>query len=117
MFIATGKIAELIVFLAAAILTGYFMWSAIKGKTIKLRKMAMIDAIPDVVDRAVETGLPIHCGAGEYAYLSGMYAPMTIAGMNVLRYVSRFCFRKGARIIADVAVNPEAYPLMDGIVR
>jgi hypothetical protein len=79
--------------------------------------MSFIDALPDVVDRAVETNLPIHCGAGEYAYLSGMYTPMTVAGMHVLRHVSRLCFRKGARLIADVAINPEAYALMDGIVR
>ena len=88
-----------------------------QGKTIKLRKLSFIEALPDAVDRAVESNLPIHCGAGEYAYLSGMYAPMTVAGVHVLRYVSRLCFRKGARIMADVAINPEAYALMDGIVR
>jgi len=115
--IGTGKISEFLVFIAGMVCTAYFLWRAMQGKTIKLRSMAMIEALPDVVDRAVETGRPIHCGAGEYAYLSGMYAPMTIAGMNILRYTARLCFRKGARLIADVACNPEAYPLMDGIVR
>lgn len=115
--IGSGKIAELSIFAVIAAATLFLLWRAMKGKTVKLRHITMVDAIPDIVDRAVETGKPIHCGAGEYAYLSGMFTPMTIAGMNVLRYTTRLCFRKGARIIAHVACNPEAFPLIDGIVR
>ncbi len=115
--IASGKITEFVVFVVGAAFALFFLWRAMKGKIIKLRNLPMVDAISDAVDRAVETGKPIHCGAGELAYLSGMFTPMTIAGMNVLRYTARLCFRKGARLIAHVAYNPEAYPLIDGIVR
>lgn len=115
--IASGKISEFLIFITGAGFAIFFLWRAMQGKTVKLRSIPMVDAISDAVDRAVETGKPIHCGAGEYAYLSGMFTPMTIAGMNVLRYTARLCFRKGARLIAHVACNPEAYPLIDGIVR
>jgi len=114
--IESGKLAEFLVFIVGSISGLYFLWQGMQGKTFKLRRLAAVEAIPEVVDRAVETGRPVICGAGELAYLSGMYSTMTIAGMNVLRYTARECFKKGARLIAVSPVNPEALPLMDGIV-
>ncbi|MEM2921702.1 MAG: DUF6754 domain-containing protein [Candidatus Bathyarchaeia archaeon] len=114
--IAAGKLAEFLVFIVGLVAGLYFLWLGMRGKTFKLRRLAAVEAIPEVVDRAVETGKPIIVGAGELAYLSGMYSTMTIAGMNVLRYTARESFKKGARVIAVSPVNPEALPLMDGII-
>jgi len=114
--IETGKFAEFLVFIAGLIAGLYFLWQGMRGKTFRLRRLAAVEAISEVVDRAVETGKPVICGAGELAYLSGMYSTMTIAGMNVLRYTARECFKKGARLIAVSPCTPEALPLMDGLI-
>lgn len=117
MSIATGRYTEFLIMVVTAIATYYFLWMAVRGKPQELREMPQIDAISDAVDRGVETGRPVYCSPGDMAYLSGMYAPMTIAGMNVIRYTARLAVRKGARIILPVPCNPEAMPLIDGIFR
>jgi hypothetical protein len=77
--------------------------------------MAQVQAISDGVDRAVEEGKAIFATPGNLAYLSGLYAPMTINGMNLVRYTARLAVRRGAKIIFPVPYNPEAMPLIDGI--
>ena len=108
---------EFIIFLILAITTGYYLWIAGKGAKIRLRMLPQIEAISDGVDKAVEEGKPVICTPGDKAALSGMYAPMTIAGMNIYRYVTTLCVQKGARIIGIVPRTPEILPLMDGIFR
>jgi len=115
--IATGKVAEFVVFIVSAVAGIYYLWSAMQGKAQELRKMPQIDAIAEGVDRAVEQGRPVYISPGDQAYLSGMYAPMTIAGMNVLRYTTRLAVQRGARVIIPVPTNPESMPLIDGIFR
>jgi len=115
--IATGKVAEFVVFIASAIAGIYYLWSAMKGKTQALRPMPQVDAISEGVDKAVEEGKPVYASPGDQAYLSGMYAPMTITGMNVLRYTAKLAIQKGARVIFPVPVNAESLPLIDGIFR
>jgi hypothetical protein len=113
----SGKIAEL-VFLAGAIsIVVFFQLRAMRGKPEPLRKMDQVEAISEGVDKAVEEGKPVYVSPGNMAYFSGLYAPMTINGMNILRYTARLCVRKGARVIFPVPYNPEALPLIDGIFR
>jgi hypothetical protein len=113
----SGKVAELTFLFMAMALVLYYLWSALKGKPQPLRRLPAVDAISDGIDRAVEEGKPVYVGAGDLAYLSGMYAPMTINGMNILRYTARMCVQKGAKIIIPSPYNPEALPLIDGIYR
>lgn len=84
---------------------------------MKLRSLPQLEAISEGVDRAVEMGLPVIASAGNIAYLSGMYAPMTIAGMNIFRYTATLAVRRGARIFGLVPQLPEVISLMDGIFR
>jgi len=112
-----GRIIELIFFLVSGVVTWYFLYKAHKGETFEIRNMVQVQAISDGVDKAVEEGRPIFAAAGNLAYLSGLYAPMTINGMNIVRYTTRLAIRRGARIILPVSWNPEAMPLIDGIFR
>jgi len=117
MAVQSGKIVELAVSIITAVAALYYLWSAMQGKSQELRHMTQLDAISDGVDKAVEEGKPVYISPGDQAYLQGMYAPMTIAGMNVLRYTTRLAIRRGARVIYPVPVNPESLPLIDGIFR
>jgi hypothetical protein len=115
--IEAGKNAQFGIFIIIAFAGFYYLWRALTGHRIEMRKMEQFVAISDVVDRAVELGRPMYATAGNRAYLAGMFAPMTIAGMNAIRYITRLCIRRGARIILPSPVNPEALPLIDGIFR
>jgi len=115
--IVAGKVVEFLISVMIAVAAIYYLWSAMKGKVQDLRLMPQVEAISDVVDKAVEEGKPVYISPGDQAYLSGMYAPMTIAGMNVLRYTTRLAIRRGARPAYPVPVNPESLPLIDGIFR
>jgi hypothetical protein len=115
--IGDGKIVDFIFLLITAIPAFYYLNKATQGERMKLRSLPQLEAISEGVDRAVETGLPIIASAGNIAYLSGMYAPMTIAGMNIFRHTATLAVRKGARIIGLVPQLPEVISLMDGIFK
>jgi hypothetical protein len=78
-----------------------------------------MEAIGDVVDRAVETGKPIYLSAGGRAALIGTLAPMTISGLNVIRYASHLAIERGARpiMLAPFARGSQLIPLLDGLLR
>lgn len=115
--IRAGRALDFFVFVVALIATIYYTWQAIQGKPQPLRELPQVAAISEGVDRAVETGMPIYVSPGDMAYLSGMYAPMTLAGMNVVRYTTRMAIQRGARVILPVPCNAETLPLLDGIFR
>ena len=115
--IQSGKTVELLATVLIVATTLYYLWEASRGKVQELRKMPQVDAISDMVDKAVEEGKAVYITPGDTAYLSGMYANMTIAGMNVLRYTTRLCIRRGAKVTYPIPVNPESLPLIDGIYK
>ena len=115
--ISEGRIVELIFFIIAGALVWYFLYRASEGESFEVRMLAQVQAISDGIDKAVEENRPIFAAAGNLAYLSGLYATMTINGMNIVRYTARLAIRRGARIILPVPFNPEAMPLIDGIFR
>lgn len=117
MIVEQGKSVELVVSIITAAFALYYLWRAMQGETQELRHMRQMDAISDGVDKSVEEGKPIYISPGDQAYLQGMYAPMTIAGMNVLRYTTTLAVRRNAHIRYPVPVNPESLPLIDGIYR
>jgi hypothetical protein len=116
-FIAEGKVTELLVLIAAAGFAYLFLYRAIQGKPEKLRHLPVIDAMSEGVDRAVETGQPVFVSPGGYGYLSGMYASMTLAGMALVRHVTRLAVQRGAQVALPVPTNPQVQPLIDGIYR
>jgi hypothetical protein len=102
----TGRMAEFVIFVIIAAATLYYLWSAIKGKVVEIRPLPQFDAIADGVDKAVEEGHPVYITIGGYAYLSGLYATMAIAGLNVLRYTLRLAIRSGASVHLPVPRQP-----------
>jgi hypothetical protein len=115
--VAPGKAAELVIFLIALVAALYYLWQALKGKMLPLRDMAQFAALGEGVDRAVEEGQPVICTIGGYAYLSGLYAPMAVAGLNVMRYVVRETITRGAEVRLPVGRQPEQHAIIDGIFR
>jgi hypothetical protein len=115
--IVSGKYLELLLFLVTLAAVLYPLWLAIKGRKFLLRVLPQIEAISDGVDRAVESGKPVYISPGDQSYLSGQYAGMTLAGMNVLRYTARMAVEKGAAVTFPVPTTPESLPLIDGVYR
>jgi hypothetical protein len=115
--IEAGKGLEFFVFFVTLAATLYYTWQAVQGNPQPLRDLPQVAAISEGVDRAVETGRPVYVSPGDMAYLEGMYAPMTLAGMNVVRYTTRLAVQRGARVILPVPCNAGTLPLLDGIFR
>jgi len=115
--IEPGRIFELFFVVIALAISLYILYGAIQGRSYELRSMPQFEAISDGVDRAVEQGLPVYMAPGAYAYLSGLYAPMTIGYLNILRHTARLAVRRGADIRFPIAMNPETLPIVDGIYR
>jgi len=116
--IAQGKIVEFVLLVITMTLTYFYLYKAVIGKLKDpIRMLSQFLAISDGVDKAVEEGKYIYVTAGIYAYLSGMYAAMTINGMNVMRYLARLAVRRGAKIRFIAAAQPETIALIDGIWR
>ncbi|MFH0848268.1 MAG: DUF6754 domain-containing protein [archaeon] len=104
---------------ALAMLVGLWMFmigcmEMAKRKLPSFRKLAGLDALPEMVGRAAETNKPVHftTGLGE---LTGTVAPQLVAGLAVLGYVSELCAKYGVRIVYSVyqaQVMPIATELM-----
>jgi hypothetical protein len=81
--------------------------------------MPQMEAISDMIDRAVETGKPIFATCGSRSELMGPLAPMSISGLNVTRYTVRLAMEKGVRpiITAPFAKGSQTIALLDGFLR
>lgn len=115
--VAEGKAAELVMFIIGLIAGLYYLWEAIQGRALEMREMEQFKAIGEGIDRAVEEGQPVICTIGGYAYLSGLYAPMAVAGLNVMRYVVTQTVTRGANVRLPVGRQPEQHAIIDGIYR
>jgi hypothetical protein len=114
-----GQIAGFIFFMA--LLASYIIHTYLAGKGVKwayeLRLMPQVEAISDGVDRAAEEGKPVYISPGDFSSLTGTYAIMTIAGMNVMRYTAAMCVRRGVKPRMIVPWKAEILPLMQGIYK
>jgi hypothetical protein len=110
---------EAVVFLVVTAVMLYYQYAGISGKKFELRPLNSVNAIDDVIDRAVEIGKPVFVSPGSRAELMGPLAPMSISGLNVTRYVAHACAKKGAKffITAPFAKGSQLMPLLDGILR
>ncbi len=96
----------------------YHTWGALSGKMkLELRMLAPVEAISDGIDRCKEMGRPLYLTIGCYAELSGLYAPMTISGVNIQRYAARLAIRSDVDPWFMVPMIPEALALIDGVYR
>ena len=109
-----GRLVPLIAFLLAWLATYLAIQMGKQGK-IRIRRLAGLDAIEEVVGRAVETGRPIFDipGRGQF---TDLYATQTIAGLSVLSYVATLCARLGAKLYVPMS-QVDVLPVAQEIVR
>jgi len=108
---------ELLFLLMLAAVGYWYLWDGLRGKIHPMRILPAYTAIEDAIDKAVEEGKPVFISPGGIAYLSGMYASMTLAGISTVKYAVRMAVRKGAQVRLPAPHQPEILPLLDGIYR
>ncbi len=90
----------------------YYILSARKGKEIKLRPIAGLNAIDEAVGRAAEMGRPILFTTG----LLSIDNLSTIAALNILAHVAKKAAQYQTRLIVP-NYNPAVYTVAEAIVR
>jgi len=110
-----GRENSLIFILIASAVIYYYSYMGKKGKVPQIRRLPAIDAIEEAVARCAELGRPAHFTAG-MGHLRTDTGPQTIAGLDILGYMSKICARLGVPIIASVC-NPETLPLHEEVIR
>lgn len=113
LMLVAGRIFALGMLIAICVLIIVCMELA-KRKLPTFRKIAGLDALPEMIGRAAEMGRPVHytTGLGE---LNTNMASQLVAGLSVLSYVSEICAKLGVRVIYTVyqsQVMPIATELM-----
>ncbi len=86
-----------------------------KKKLPQFRKIAGLDALPEMVGRAAEMNRPVHftTGLGE---LTGTVAPQLVAGLAVLGHVSELAAKYGVKIVYSV-YQAQVMPLATEIMK
>ncbi|MBD3207752.1 hypothetical protein GF319_15590 [Candidatus Bathyarchaeota archaeon] len=109
-----NRLVPLIAFILAWVATYIAIQRGKEGK-ITIRRIPGLDAIEEVVGRAVEMGRPVFniIGMGTF---TDIYATQTIAGLSILSYVSTLSARLGAELIAPQA-SVDVMPVATEIVR
>lgn len=86
-----------------------------KKKLPSFRKLAGLEALPEMVGRAAEMNRPIHFTTG-LGSLTGTVAPQLVAGLAVLGHVSELAAKYGVRIIYSVYLA-EVMPIATELMR
>jgi len=114
--LALGRNWDLVLFILLSVTLGYYLWRIRMNKPLPtIRRIPALDAIEDGVGRSVETGKMVFFEPGSAVLSGGPFVPMTLAAMNVLRYTSRLCAKRGAKFVYGT-VGTEALPLAQGII-
>jgi hypothetical protein len=88
--IAPGKVFQFVVFIASVAALGLSLLAAKRGKVPKIRKIACLEALPELVGRAAEMGSSVHFATGSSG-LETADAPIVAAGYAMLEYVAQLC--------------------------
>jgi len=86
-----------------------------KKKLPTFRKLAGLEALPEMVGRAAEMNRPIHFTTG-LGSLTGTVAPQLVAGLAVLGYVSELAAKYGVKIVYTVYLA-ESMPIATELMR
>ena len=115
-FIASGKIIDLIFLLIIIAASYYFIEQAGKGKYRKIRYIAAMGFLEEIVGRAAEMGRIVHYSPGDFATITGSVAPMTIAGLSIMKNLVGLCAQYDVKFVGTTGI-PDVYPLMYDMVR
>lgn len=87
-----------------------------KSKALpKIRKIAALDAIEEVVGRAAEMGKPIHVSPGTPSFGESIETE-TVVGLAINSYVAGLCAKYDVRAIYTAAL-PEILPILQEVVK
>ncbi len=105
-------------FISLIIIMGIILLEIVRtrgGAKVTIRTIAGVAAIEEAIGRATEMGRPIHyCpGAGD---LYGGSSPQTLAGLQILSYVTRTAARYSTRLIVTTSM-PDTYVAADEVVK
>ena len=109
-----GRLVPLVAFVLAWVATYLAIQMGKEGK-IRIRRLPGLDAIEEVVGRAVETGRPIFDIPGRGTF-TDIYATQTVAGLSILSYVATLCARLGAKLYVPMS-QVDVLPVAQEIVR
>lgn len=114
--ILVGKKFELILFLIILGLIYYMIDRARRGiKTPKVRKLAALQALREVVGQAAEQHKPIHISTG-IGGLHDEWAPMTIAAMAIFRRVAEYAGEFGVPL-KYYCIRAHMIPAMEDLIQ
>jgi len=88
--IASGRILEVVVLLASLAAMLFSILAAKRGKVPRIRKIACLEALPELVGRAAEMGTAVHFATGMVG-LETAEAPIVTAGYAILGHVAELC--------------------------
>jgi len=107
-----GRVAVFVILIYILVISAYYIYRAIQGKTVWLKRIYGIDAIEEAVARSVELGRPCHFGMGYGGYgLASSKGSAHIAAVSLVDYVSKLT----AKYKTDLVVSycwPEFYPVL-----
>jgi len=108
----SGYSGSLLMFIVSLVIVSMAVYLTIKGRIKpKLRRLAGIDAIDEMIGRATELGRPIHYTVG----LGSISDSQVIAGLSIASYVARKCAELNVRFLftfASPSVQPVALDLI-----
>jgi hypothetical protein len=111
-----GRIIDLVV-IAASFLTFYLMIRKASGdEELYIRKLPGLEAMGELVGRAVETDRPVFFCSGTTGTLSSSVATQLLAGVSAVSYLSQLTAENGARLIVAES-HPDLLPMVDAVVK
>ncbi|MBU1082500.1 MAG: hypothetical protein KKB59_18585 [Spirochaetes bacterium] len=114
--IENGRIIDCLLVVGCFITFYYMTRIAQSGKKLKIRHIAGLDAIEDIIGRSIEMGRPVLFTSGGSGSLSSSVAPQLIAAVSVLSYVSKLTAKLDADLIA-VEAHPGLLPMVDAAIQ
>jgi hypothetical protein len=84
---------------------GIMLWMVQRGKqgiTAYLRELPAVTALGEGVRRATEMGRPVYFAPGTMPITQGTYGGAAMAGLTVLRYVSKLCAEQHTPLVACI---------------
>ncbi len=115
MLVADGMVFPLVtlIVLCAAMILG--IRKSRNGKVPQIRQLAAVDAIDEYIGRSVEMGRPVHFSAG-VGNLTVRGAPVTMASLSFLSYISEVCARYDCGLVVTVAQG-DVYAASDEVMK
>lgn len=109
--IVSGRVFEILYFIGFLILTLYAIQRTKTGWLPFIRRIPALDAIDEIIGRAVEMGRPVHVAPG----LGGL-EDQSIVGFEIVHYTALQAAQKGCEVIAST-VSTVQLPIIEDLIR